>query len=57
MQFEGRYSVRELRHIMLKQGYVLMGLMSGNEYSYFDRALDDIINLNKDDCLIVIGEK
>ncbi len=57
MQFKGRYSVRELRRIMLKQGYVLMGLMSGNEYSYFDRALDDIINLNKDDCLIVIGEK
>ena len=56
MQMEGTYTIRNLRRCILKQGYVLMGVMSGNNYEYFDHGLEDNITLNKDDCLIVIGE-
>ncbi len=56
MQTEGTYTVRELRRKMLSNGHVLLGAMSGSDYVYFDRTLDEQVTLNKDDYLIVIGE-
>lgn len=56
MQIEGTYKVRELRRGMLKQGYVLLGVLSNNEYRYYTSGLDSNVTLSKDDCLIVIGE-
>lgn len=56
MQIEGTYKVRELRCGMLKQGYVLLGVLSNNEYRYYTSGLDSNVTLSKDDCLIVIGE-
>ena len=31
--------------------------MDADKYSTFSRKLDDTVNLSKEDCLIVIGEK
>jgi len=56
LQIEGTYTIRELRRGMLKQRYVLLGVMSDNKYTYFDRELDNEITLKKEDCLIVLGE-
>ena len=56
MQIEGTYTPRELRRDMLKHGYILLGVMSKDKYTYFDHALDEKINLTEEDCLIVIGE-
>ncbi|MBO4423001.1 MAG: hypothetical protein J5879_06150 [Clostridia bacterium] len=57
MQIAGTYTPRELRRSMIDQGYVLLGVMSGHEYKYFDHDLDEKIVLSEDDCLIVIGEE
>ena len=56
MQIEGTYTARELRGGVLKLGYVLLGVMKGDEYIYFDHDLDEKIILDREDCLIVIGE-
>ena len=57
LQLEGSYSVRELRQQLFKRGYILIGDMDADKYSTFSRKLDDTVNLSKEDCLIVIGEK
>ena len=57
MQLEGEYSVRRLRQIMLKQGYILLGDLDSEKRSHFNRQLDERIVLTKDDSLIVIGEE
>jgi voltage-gated potassium channel Kch len=56
MQLEGEYTVRELRQIMLRQGFILMGDLNKDKYSTFNRKLEDKITLTRDDNLIVIGE-
>lgn len=56
MQIEGTYTIRELRRVMIKNGYVLLGVYSNDTYKYFDHSIDENINITKDDCLIVIGE-
>ncbi len=57
MQIEGEYTVRELRQIMIRQGYVLMGDLDSEKNSYFNRSLDEKVTLTRDDCLIVLGER
>lgn len=57
MKLEGEYSVRELRQIMLKQGYILLGDLDSEKRSTFNRRLEDKIILSGDDNLIVIGGK
>ena len=56
LKIEGTYTVRELRRSLLKLGYVLLGVMSNEDYVYFDHSLEEKITLKEDDCLIVIGE-
>ena len=56
ININGTYKIRELRRGMLKYGYVLLGVMNGDGYKYFDRDLDNEITITKEDCLIVIGE-
>jgi len=53
----GTYTVRDLRRIMLRQGYVLMGLLDAERQSFFDLPLDKELALGDGDCLIVLGEK
>ena len=53
----GTYAVRELRRIMLRQGYVLLGLLDADRQSFFDLPLDKELALGDEDCLIVLGEK
>ena len=57
MHLEGGHTVRELRQIMLRQGYILLGDLDAEKYSTFNRRLDEVIELTEDDCLIVIGQK
>ena len=56
MHLEGTHTIRELRQIMLRQGYILMGDLDAEKYSTFNRKLDDAITLSGEDYLIVIGE-
>ena len=56
MNLEGEHTVRELRQIMLHQGYILLGDLDSDKYSTFNRKLEETIILSRDDYLIVIGE-
>ena len=53
----GTYAVRDLRCIMIREGYVFMGLLDAEKQSFFDLPLDKEITLGSEDCLIVLGEK
>ena len=53
----GTFTVRELRRIMLREGYVLLGLLDADRNSFFDLPLDKEVLLGSGDCLIVLGEK
>ena len=53
----GTFTVRELRRIMLREGYVLLGLLDAGRNSFFDLPLDKEVLLGSGDCLIVLGEK
>ena len=57
MQLEGEHTVRELRQIMLKQGFILMGDLDSEKDSMFNRRLNDTITLSREDHLIVIGRE
>jgi hypothetical protein len=56
MNVKGTYTVRELRRIMLTNGYVLLGMTAGGNYSYFVNSLDEEIKITEDSGLILIGE-
>ncbi|MBR6921667.1 MAG: hypothetical protein IKH51_05695 [Clostridia bacterium] len=56
MNVKGTYTVRELRRIMLTNGYVLLGMTDGGNYSYFVNSLDEEIKITEDSGLILIGE-
>ena len=53
----GTFPVRDLRRIMIRQGYVLLGLLDAGKQSIFDLPLDKELTLGSEDCLIVLGEK
>ena len=57
MRLEGAHTVRELRRLLLQHGYILLGDLDSDKHSRFNRSLDEIITLNEEDCLIVLGEK
>ena len=42
---------------MLRQGYILLGVLNGETYRGFNRAPDETVLLSKTDMLIVLGEK
>ena len=56
MKLEGRRTVRELRSIMLKQGFIFLGHLDAEKYSRFNLPLDEELELTKEDNLIVLGE-
>ena len=56
MRLEGRRTVRELRRIMLKQGFIFLGRLDAEKYSWFNQPLDEELELTKEDNLIVLGE-
>ena len=53
----GEYTTRELRSILLHQGYIFLGYIDSNKKNHFDLSLDENISLSKEDSLIVLGEK
>ena len=53
----GQYTVRDLRRIALKRGYVLLGYMDKDKNSTFNPPLDETVMLTKEDRIIVLGER
>ena len=57
IQLIGDYSIRDLRLIMLKQGYIFLGYIDFEKNSYFNLSIDEVVTLTKEDSLIVLGKK
>ena len=57
MGMTGSFSVRNLRQIMLSNGYIFLGHLDSEKNSHFNLSLDEKLELTKDDYLIVLGEK
>ncbi len=57
IKLEGDYTIRDLRLIMLNEGYIFLGYIDKEKNSHFNLPLDEVISLTKDDNLIVLGEK
>ena len=53
----GKHTVRALRRAMLRQGYVLMGVLTPEKESRFNLPPDEELDLTDEDCLIVLGEQ
>ena len=51
----GKYKVRELRRILLNQGYILLGRMNDEAISQYNPSLREEILLTENDSLIVLG--
>lgn len=56
MNLIGSYSVRDLRRIMLNEGYILIGHLDADKYSRFNLPLNEAILLSEADNLIVLGQ-
>lgn len=52
----GTHSIRSLRHLLSQNGYVLLGYVNKNKESFFCLDPDEIIELERGDNLIVMGE-
>lgn len=57
LQLSGTFNISSLRHIMLKEGYILLGYLDSEKNSHFNLPLNERITLSDEDELIVIGEK
>lgn len=57
LRLEGTRSVRSLRRVLLRMGYVFLGVTDAGENSRFNPPLDEEITLAADDGVIVLGEK
>lgn len=57
IKLEGEFSVRDIRMIMLKHGYIFLGYIDGEKNSHFNLPIDEVITLTEEDNLIVLGEK
>ena len=57
LQLSGTYSISSLRHIMLKEGYILLGYLDSEKNSHFNLPLNERITLSDVDELIVLGEQ
>ena len=55
MNLVGDYSIRELRMILLRHGYIFLGYIDSEKKNYFNLPLDEVLMLTKDDNLIVLG--
>ncbi len=56
MNLIGTFRVRDIRRIMLKQGYIFIGYLDSEKHSTFNLPLSDILTLHAEDCLIVLGQ-
>ena len=56
-KLEGKHTIRDLRMIMLKHGYIFLGYIDEEKNSYFNLPLDEELDLTKEDNLIVLGKK
>ena len=54
---QGKYTVRDLRRIILQQGYVFLGHLDAEKNSRFNLPLDEELELTDKDNLIVLGQK
>ena len=52
----GTYKVSELRQILLRQGYIFLGYMSGSSVYRFNPPLNESVTIRPGDSLIVFGE-
>ena len=57
MQRSETFSLRSLRRMFLKEGYILMGYLDSEKNSYFNLPLDEKITFSDDVELIVLGEQ
>lgn len=53
----GVYMVRELRRLLLKNGYIMLGYLDREKISRFNLPLDEVLDLGEEDYLIVLGEE
>ena len=54
---DGTYSIREIRRVVLRYGYLLLGLMGTDKHSRYNLPLEEMIELAADDEIIVLGEE
>jgi hypothetical protein len=52
----GEHTVRELREMIYRQGYIMMGYLKSGEAMVSDPPLDEKVKLEREDSLIVLGE-
>jgi Trk K+ transport system NAD-binding subunit len=57
MKLEGEYSVSKLRYIMLKNGYILLGILDAEKYSKYNLPIEETVTLTGEENLIVLGVK
>ena len=57
MDLQGIYTARNLRNIMLQQGYIFLGYLDAEKRSRFNLPLDEELTLTDADSLIVLGQK
>ena len=55
LKLEGTHTVRGLRAVMLKSGYVLLGYLDEKKNSRYNLPLGETVTLAKEDNLIVLG--
>ncbi|MBQ7534355.1 MAG: hypothetical protein IJT43_01910 [Stomatobaculum sp.] len=57
LRLTGRHSIRELRWKLLARRYILIGYLDNNKNSTFNMPLDEVLTLEGEDSLIVLGEE
>ena len=57
MKLTGEHTIRDLRRIILRQGYILLGHLDAEKRSRYNLPLEETIRLSAEDHLIVLGEK
>ena len=57
IKLQGDYSIRDIRMLMIEHGYIFLGYIDEEKNSHFNLPLDEVITLNKDIDLIVLGNK
>jgi hypothetical protein len=52
----GKYTIRELRLSVLRQGYIFLGILDEEKNSHYTLSLKEEVTLSEEDHLIVLGE-
>ena len=56
IRMSGTWSIRELRRIILQQGYIMLGYLDSDLVSHFNPEINEEIRLENDYWIIVLGE-